>query len=265
MLVKDCYLKFLEFIGDEHYPVDFCIDLYNRVENELALEHFPLEASDVFTSNMAKYENFYYQPCKIISCENETYKVKKDCIVSKDKKALGKVRYTYIPPKKLFIIDESSYADIYFECVIFGMLSEYYLTKGMWQEAGLYNQRYLAEIRKLDKCPTCNPPKSVSNIKKPISMYEVIEEKPTISDGVRKSYEGSFVDLLNKEMRELITSAFKQLLQNEMENAKQQRDTLRAYIENNADIEEDVNKFCSKQEIWWDGKYCALKELLGLV
>lgn len=130
------------------------------VEAELSLEYCPLtyvENLKLDETNKVKYSNFTYNVVRVISVFNkDNAEVKFKCF-PKSLKVFEPgineicVKYNYIPNNKNSLDDESSYPLIdYFNALMFGVLSEYYLQLGDFENASDYNILYKREISALN-------------------------------------------------------------------------------------------------------------------
>lgn len=278
MTIKDCYIRFIELLEIECDVFD-AIRYFNLVEYELALNYVPLTTEEIWKHYpKVYYKEFKYPIAKIIECENTKTKICKEYLITKDKKPLGKVRYQYLPIAKTSLDDVSEYSNICLECIVYGMLSEYFLSYGEYEIASMWSHRYKQEISHLQGCyVTCEPPKMESNLQKPFSLYEIIDEEPIQiinheTTEVRKCGEGAFVDLLNQEMRELTSSFISKTLlptiEKELENAKTQLNiytSLRAKVDNDNNVDEAIKRFYSKQEVWWGGQLLAYQNIINII
>ena len=118
---------------------------FNLVENELALDYLPLYATHICNSNIVNYSEFEYNPVRIIEC-NCRFKIFPTHIEAKEPVKI--VQYTYTPNKKE-IYDECSYHKEFLNCLVYGTISEFLLSKGFYEEAALWCEKYKREIKLL--------------------------------------------------------------------------------------------------------------------
>lgn len=151
MLIKDCIDKFIEYIIiEERINENKAIELYNLIECELAQEYFPIYKEETWPHYpKVYYKEFSNIPIRIMECENKTYSLQPEFIISKDLKPLGKVKYSYLPTAKVFSSDKSEYDNDFCKCIVWGMISEYYLQKGEYEKAYEYSLFYKREISSL--------------------------------------------------------------------------------------------------------------------
>ena len=278
LAIKDCFTKFLELLK---YPCDEkdAIKYFNLTEYDLALNYFPLTYEETW-SHYPKvyYQEFKYPISRIVNCENKTHVCKRDYIISKNKKPLGKVRYQYLPIDKISLDDVSDYSSICLDCIVYGMLSEYFISEGEYEIASMWSHRYKQEISHLQGCcVTCEPPQSGSNVQKPYSLYQIIEEEPiqiinheTTSIIKCAENERAFADLLNQEIKELTSSLIEKtllpILEKELELARAERDK---HINFDREAEEkkdyDKSQFHRKQSIWYDGQLVAYQNMINIL
>ena len=152
--LRDIYNKLPISIEEDQF-----LNSYNLVESELALEYFPLYYEEILnkdTTGKIKYSSFKYCPIRIISVKSVDEKDLKFRLYPKSIKlfdAVGEeffIKYSYNPNKKESLDDESSYPlEEYFNIFMFGILQEYYLQLGAYDEANNYCKLYKKEISKL--------------------------------------------------------------------------------------------------------------------
>lgn len=209
MTVKDCYLKFIKLLEIECDVAD-ALRYFNLVEYELALEYFPLKIEETWNHYPKVYfEEFKYPVSLIVNCENSTAKVYHNYILSKDKKPLGKVEYHYLPEQKQYLDDISDYSNECLDCIVYGMLSEYYIAYGEYEIASMWANKYKQEIKRLK---LLNIDLTKRKDDKPYTLYIMDESEPYEiinheTTAIRRcaENEGKFVDLLNQEMKELVS------------------------------------------------------------
>lgn len=144
MRVKDIIDKCVALL-DVKSDKDDLLSCFNIIENELALDYFPLYAKHQCDANTVYYDDLEYEPVRIVSCNCE-FKIYPTHIESKD--TITDITYTHAPYKK-GLYDECSYGDGLFNCLVYGTISEYLLTNRFYEEAILWNMKYKKEIDEL--------------------------------------------------------------------------------------------------------------------
>ena len=152
--LRDLYEKLPIQIEEDQF-----LKLYNMVEAELSLEYCPLtyvENLKLDETNKVKYSNFTYNAVRVISVFNrDNAEVKFKCFpksLKVFKPGINEicVKYNYTPNNKNSLDDESSYPLIeYFDIFMFGILGEYYIQLGDYDEANNYCKLYKKEISEL--------------------------------------------------------------------------------------------------------------------
>jgi hypothetical protein len=121
------------------------LDCFNLVEHELALDYLPLYATHQCNSNTVAYTELEYNPVRIVGC-NCKFKIYPTHIEAKE--AITEIKYAYTPNKKT-LYDECSYDKEILECMVYGTISEYLLSRGFYEEAALWDKKYKKEIKSL--------------------------------------------------------------------------------------------------------------------
>ena len=153
--LKDIYDKLPTAIEE-----DIFLSCYRLVEHELALEYFPLfyeETLNKDNTGKIKYYDFEYNPVRVISVKSLDGKDLKFKLFPKSLKILNaeeetkvSIKYSYLPKSKESLDDESSYSlEKYFNIFMFGILGEYYIQLGDYDEANNYCKLYKKEISEL--------------------------------------------------------------------------------------------------------------------
>ena len=139
---------------------DTFLSCYRLVEYELALNYFPLYYEEILNKDNTgkiKYCDFEYNPIRVISVKSLDGKDLKFKLFPKSLKILAgevenkvSIKYTHLPKSKENLDDESSYSlEEYFNIFTFGILQEYYLQLGDYDEANNYCKLYKKEISEL--------------------------------------------------------------------------------------------------------------------
>lgn len=121
---------------------------YNLVENEIALDYYPLNEEETFApeEGTVSYSRFSYAPVCVKAVTGERGEVKYELFPSylrlKEPAETVTVRYTYSPAQKQWN-DESSFAGkISARLMSFGVASEFCLTSGRYSEAATWEKKY---------------------------------------------------------------------------------------------------------------------------
>lgn len=141
------------------------LECFNLVENELALDYLPLYAEDVFETKTGRLEfaAFKFAPVRIVRVMNqEGESVRFSVFPEYVKTEVGKwtVRYTYTPETKL-IGGESDYVlQVSQRLLVYGVLAEYCLGEGMFEEATIWDKKYKEAVKCACKSIPCTRLKS---------------------------------------------------------------------------------------------------------
>lgn len=130
---------------DVEYTKDELLNCFNLVENQMAMDYFPLYKTHQCDSKTVYYSEFEYNPIRIISC-NCKFKVHEEYIESKD--IINEIIYSYAPNKKDFS-DECTYNIEFLDCYVYGIISEFLLRHMFYDEASYWNEKYKKEIKLL--------------------------------------------------------------------------------------------------------------------
>lgn len=167
MLVKDVIAQaaynagrqdVVELIEAEHEEdpqVLLFVHCYNLVENELALDYFPLTMrEEVETKDgTASYSALSETPCRILSVtragEKIAFETDSDKLTVKGGGVVV-VRYAYLPQKKT-LKEGSSYGDATKRILALGIAAEYLLLNGFYPEAKVLDGKYRDAIRAAGK------------------------------------------------------------------------------------------------------------------
>lgn len=131
------------------------LDCYNLVENELAMDYFPLRAVDkvLIKENKIKYADLKNKAWRIINVldfqnDEVKYRLYPEYIELK-KNYNGHyffVRYNYIPKEKV-IDDNCDYNDRYKQVLKYGVCAEYCLMQGNFELASMFDNKYKDGIK----------------------------------------------------------------------------------------------------------------------
>ena len=121
------------------------LDCFKLVEQQLALEYFPLYATHKCNSNIVYYDEFEYVPVRIVS-GNCKFRVKPTHLESKE--LITEVVYAYAPNQK-GLYDECSYDEHFLNCIAYGMIAAYLCTQCFYEESIVWEKKYKKEISNL--------------------------------------------------------------------------------------------------------------------
>lgn len=158
MLIKEIIYEAEKIIGESIYESDddLLLRCYNLIENELALDYFPLIHVETFIckGGIIKFKDFSKIPHEISQIYDSDFKslsfrVYADHIkILDDVKEYACIVYLYSPAQKT-IEDASDYSEKYKDILIYGIISEYFLMIGEYEKAMNYNKLYSNEINLL--------------------------------------------------------------------------------------------------------------------
>ena len=174
MTVRDMILHAARILGieqgviaywdDEEYTYEKDAKLlescFYSVENNLALNYIPLYAEDTLHTSTGRleYSALEYSPVRIVSVTNEKDEAVPYTIYPKYLKTqLGtfKVTYTYLPPQKE-LDDMSEFSLLISDMMlVYGILAEYCLAEGRYEDAAEWDKKYKAEIESIFRKRTC--------------------------------------------------------------------------------------------------------------
>ena len=144
MKVKDVIDKCEELL-EVPYTREDLISCFNVVECALALDYLPLYATHMCNANVVYYDEFAYAPIRIVGC-NCQFKTYPTYIESKE--TITSIQYAYMPRIKGFH-DECAYGKELLNCLSYGVVSEYLISQGFYEEAILWDNKYKKEIKLL--------------------------------------------------------------------------------------------------------------------
>lgn len=128
---------------------------YNLVENEIALDYFPLRAEEIFEikGSVLPYSGFAHAPVCILSvidengCPVEFEERPARLLVKAEKGRKLKIRYNYAPAEKLFSDECEVPENISARLLSFGVVTEFLLTNGQFGEAATWEKKYREALR----------------------------------------------------------------------------------------------------------------------
>lgn len=127
------------------YTRDNLLTCFNTIEQELALNYLPLYATHQCNSKVVYYNDFEYNPVRIVGC-NCKFKLCLEYMESKND--ITRIEYAYTPnTKKMY--DECSYDESFSKCLSYGIIAEYLLSQGFYEESLLWDKKYKREVELL--------------------------------------------------------------------------------------------------------------------
>ena len=157
MTVRKVIEESAELLGVEltDKNLEIWLNAYNNVENELAMDYFPLRAVDkvLITENKVKYGDLQRKAWRIMGvCDENSKEVKYKIYpqyMTIDKKYNGKyclVRYAYVPKEKK-IDDISDFEEGMFKDILaYEVCSEYCIINGDFEQGKLWDDKYKKAI-----------------------------------------------------------------------------------------------------------------------
>ena len=142
MKVKEVINKCIDLLEVDSTKEEL-VDCYNVVEHELALDYLPLYHTHKCNSTNVSYSDLEYDPVRIVSC-NCQFKLYPTHIESHE--LMTSITYAYTPNKKK-LYDECSYDEKFFNCLVYGTISEYLICQGFFEEAALWGKKYKKELQ----------------------------------------------------------------------------------------------------------------------
>lgn len=127
---------------------------YNLVENEIALDYFPLKTEEsILSGGVVPYARLQHAPVTILSVTGENgiaqdFEVRPARIVlTGAKNRQLTVVYTYSPAEKSFTDDCELGGNISARLLSFGVACEFCLTNGQFSEAAAWEKKYREALR----------------------------------------------------------------------------------------------------------------------
>ncbi len=150
-------IKYLETGACENYltaleEVKLLVDCYNVVTEEIASSHCRFKATETFSpkNNRVKLSEFSLNPLAIISVKNKqnskiNAKILPTEIANVSEQII--VDYYYIPtPKTIEDISDFTATQIKKRILVYGVITEYLLIKGSYEEASLWHDKYAQSL-----------------------------------------------------------------------------------------------------------------------
>ena len=153
MTVKEIIEKSAELLGVEltEENTENFVRCYNLIENELAMDYFPLRAVDkvLIKDNKIEYDELQRQAFRIMGvydCNNKELKYKLyPKYIGFGKKENGKqclVVYCYIPQEKTIYGISEFDSGMFEEVFKYGICGEYCLMQGDYETANAFYEKY---------------------------------------------------------------------------------------------------------------------------
>lgn len=146
--------RFADAAGEPTGELASLVRCYNLVENEIALDYFPLKAEESFSPDedgVIAYSEFRYAPVSVQEavCDGPVpFELYPSYLkVGLRRKGPVTVRYTYSPAQKGWE-DETAFSErISARLLSLGVASEFCLSRGQFSEAAMWEKRYREALR----------------------------------------------------------------------------------------------------------------------
>ena len=157
------------YLNEEDYTYErealLLLDCFSTVENDLALNYFPLRAEDLLrtVTGALQFSTFAHSPVRILSVKNEEGKDVEFTVYPQYLKTgpgTFTVTYTYTPDKVTIEDDGNFGVAVPENLIVFGMLAEYCMTEGRFEEGTIWEKKYKEAIERVYKLGTCTRLKS---------------------------------------------------------------------------------------------------------
>ena len=140
--------------GDPQGELKSLLRCYNLIENEVALDFFPLKAVEVFAPNNGQilFARFQNAPVNILQVTNASgdpleYSVFVTHLVVPAQLKSVFVTYTYRPAAKTFKDTVAFPENISARLLAFGVASEFCITNRQFEEGAMWGRRYRDALR----------------------------------------------------------------------------------------------------------------------
>ena len=127
---------------------------FNMIENEIALDYFPLKLTETFSTvdGGVLYQRFAKSPISIISVCSETgeelsYELRADKLVLSALAARVVITYSYIPAIKALDGISEFKMKVSARLMAYGVACEFCLSSGKFQEAAMWESKYKDALR----------------------------------------------------------------------------------------------------------------------
>lgn len=134
--------------------IDVLLRCYHTVENEVALDYFPLEYMQSFTpaEGEVAFVQFAYAPVNVLEVRDTAgrevaFRVTPTHLLTEGGAKDIEVRYAYAPPRA-GVTGKTAFGEkISARLLSFGVVREYLLTAGRYSESEVWDGRYRAALR----------------------------------------------------------------------------------------------------------------------
>lgn len=134
--------------------IDSLLRCYNFVENEIALDYFPLKAEETFSFDGGKlpYTRFAHAPVNVHKAEGTAgnsleFKIFPAYLLLPEGAGTVKVTYSYAPETKS-LGDECAFGEkISARLMSFGIASEFLLSLARYSESNMWQRRYQEALK----------------------------------------------------------------------------------------------------------------------
>ncbi len=162
--VLELETRIMEYIDDgedyAEHEAKLLLGCFHAVECNLALNYLPLYAEDTLrtTTGRLEFSAFENSPVKIIGVTDENGDPVQYTLYPKylkTKVGTMSVTYTYTPSEKTWE-EESDFSSLMPDRVlVYGILAEYCLIVGRYDDAAEWDKKYKAEVESVFKKRTC--------------------------------------------------------------------------------------------------------------
>lgn len=133
--------------GLESENADMLLDCFNRVENELALDYFPLVAEEEKTSENGQYgysafENNVVRVLRVMDEWGQSIAFKLYARYLTTQQGKVKIAYTYSPKIKAWTDDAEQALGVSQRLFAYGVAAEFSLLKGLYEEGAVWEKKY---------------------------------------------------------------------------------------------------------------------------
>ncbi|MBQ7770475.1 MAG: hypothetical protein IJ373_04740 [Clostridia bacterium] len=145
---------------DDNKKCELLLTCYNIVENELALDYFPLIAEDTIDSEggVINFTSLKKDAVRITKVTDEwensvPFQIFPSYLKTQPGKVL--VRYTYAPVKKTSTSASDFSSHVSARLISYGIAAEYTMATGFFEDASVWDKKYKESIRaayRLQKC-----------------------------------------------------------------------------------------------------------------
>lgn len=136
-----------EALLDVPFTREDLVKCFNVIEQELALDHFPLYATHQCNSKVVYFDEFEHAPVRIVMCDQ---KFKLHPTYMESKKEMHQIQYAYAPNTKE-LMDECSYGEEFIDCLVYGIITEYLRSQSFFEEAIVWDKKYKKAIQEVQE------------------------------------------------------------------------------------------------------------------